>query len=72
MSETIDYKLLYESIKMENEKLINKNKELVKELETYKMRYNKRGSYEKDIELIIEQQRLEKNLKRKEKIFDLF
>ena len=72
MAETIDYKSLYESIKIENEKLINKNKELIKELETYKMRYNKRGSYEKNIELIMEKKKIEKNLKRKEKIFDLF
>ena len=55
MSENIDYKALYELVKMENSRLVEQNIELTKELDKYKMRYSKKSSYEKDMELIMEE-----------------
>lgn len=53
--ENIDYKALYELVKSENEKLVEKNIELTEELDKYKMRYMKKASYAENMELIIEE-----------------
>ena len=55
MSENIDYKALYNLVKMENSKLVEENSELTKELDKYKTRYIMRCSYEESMELIAEE-----------------
>lgn len=54
-SENIDYKALYELVKIENNKLVDLNIELTKELDKYKTRYFKTSSYAEDMELILEE-----------------
>lgn len=67
MSENIDYKALYELAKMENSRLVELNIELTEELDKYKIRYGKKSSYEKDMELIFEEVNKRKIKKNKEK-----
>lgn len=55
MSENMDYKELYEVANVENLKLVEKNIELTKELEKYKLRYQKYSSYEDEMQDIIEE-----------------
>ncbi len=55
MAENIDYKALYELVKMENSRLVEHNIELSKELDKYKVRYIKKSSYGEDMELIMEE-----------------
>ena len=60
MSENIDYKSLYELFKMENSRLVEKNIELTKELDKYKIRYSRKTSYEEDMRLIMEEVKTKK------------
>lgn len=43
LSENIDYKALYELVKIENSILVKKNIELNKELDKYKIMYSKKS-----------------------------
>lgn len=65
MSENIDYKSLYELIKIENARLEEQNIELTRELDKYKMLYGRKYSYAENIELIIEELNKEKEKEKK-------
>ena len=43
LSENIDYKALYELVKIENSKLVKQNIKLNQELDKYKMMYSKKS-----------------------------
>ena len=64
MSETIDYKALYELVNMENAKLLEKNIELNEELDRYKMSFYAKCSYGEAIMRNIEEAEI---IKKREK-----
>ena len=65
MSENINYKALYELVKIENSILVEQNIELTEELDKYKMMYSKKSSYAEDMRLIVEEVEKEKQKNKK-------